>query len=254
MKSDARAEIALRHRGTSVRLPVLYEDREVLVIDKPPGWMLAPADWKSTRRNLLAALLEGVEAGAWWARSRGLRFLRPVHRLDTDTSGVLLLAKSPRSLEIFSKFFAQHRMGKTYWALSRNRPAREEWVAREALAEGLDREGRIRVDPRRGRSAETAFRVLAREQGLSWILCQPLTGRTHQIRVHLAHAGCPILGDVLYGGEASPARGWPLALRAVELVWEERPGRSRRVEAPGGGFLSAFYGGHPPVPEEAGTG
>lgn len=240
MKSEGKTEIALRSRGVSVRLPVLFEDREVIAIDKPAGWMLAPADWKSTRRNLLAALQEGVDAGAWWARSRGLRFLRPVHRLDSDTTGVLLLAKSPPALEFFSKMFAQRRMRKTYWAMSRERPEREEWVTRVMLADQLDREGRIRPDPRHGRESETEFRLRERIPGLSWIECRPLTGRTHQIRVHLAGDDCPIMGDGLYGGGSSPAPKWPLALRAVELSWEDR-GRERVVRADGSGFLKAFH-------------
>jgi RluA family pseudouridine synthase len=234
-----QTEISLRSRGVSVKLPVLYEDREVIAIDKPAGWMLAPADWKSTRRNLLAALQEGVDAGAWWARSRGLRFLRPVHRLDAETTGVLLLAKSPLSLEFFSKQFAQRRMRKTYWALTRGRPVTEEWTVRTALAEKPDRMGRIHPDPRHGRDAETAFRLRERVPGLSWIECHPLTGRTHQIRVHLAGEDCPILGDVLYGAEPSPSPKWPLALRAMQLSWDDR-GRERVVRADGKPFLKAF--------------
>lgn len=221
-------------------MPVLFEDRDVLAIDKPAGWMLAPADWKSTRRNLLAALQEGVDAGAWWAKSRGLRFLRPVHRLDTETTGVLLLAKSPPALEFFSKLFAQRRMHKTYWALSRGRPDREEWSVQLALSERPDREGRIRPDPRHGRDAETTFRLRERVPGLGWMECHPLTGRTHQIRVHLAESGCPILGDTLYGGGPSPSPKWPLALRAMELRWEDR-GRERLIRADGVEFLQAFH-------------
>lgn len=227
--------LSLRHRGASLRLPILHEDRDVLAVDKPPGWMLAPADWKSTRRNLWAALEEGVSAGAWWARSRGLRLLRPVHRLDTETSGILLLAKHEPAVRHFSRLFATGGMAKTYLAVVTERPHREEWTCRAPLADRLDRAGRIQIDARHGRPAETVFRVLGRTAGRSLLEARPLTGRTHQIRVHLAEAGCPILGDAVYGGAPSPARDWPLALRAVALEWAEG-----RVAAPAEAFLRGF--------------
>jgi len=233
MKEEAC--LPLRFRGASVRVPVLYEDREVMVVDKPAGWMLAPPDWQATRRNLWAALEEGVAAGAWWARSRGLRLLRPVHRLDAETTGVLLLAKAQPALQHFSKLFASGGMEKTYLAVCAAKPFRESWAERAPLADRLDREGRIRVDERHGRPAETAFRLRARRPGRSLIEARPRTGRTHQIRVHLAREDCPILGDVLYGGEASPAPAWPLALRAVRLA-----GGGLEAWAEEGPFLQAF--------------
>jgi 23S rRNA-/tRNA-specific pseudouridylate synthase len=79
---------------TGEEIPVLYEDRSVLAIDKPRGWMLAPASWQKTGRNLQAALESSIRAGDFWARSRGLKFLRFVHRLDAGTSGVLLANSS----------------------------------------------------------------------------------------------------------------------------------------------------------------
>jgi RluA family pseudouridine synthase len=235
--------LPLRFRGVSVRVPVLFEDREVMVVDKPAGWMLAPPDWNSTRRNLWAALEEGVAQGAWWARARGLRMLRPVHRLDAETTGVLLLAKQVSALSHYSKLFATGRMEKTYLAVVAERPSRESWTVRVALADRLDREGRIRVDERHGREAETAFRLVERRGGRSLIEARPRTGRTHQIRVHLAMEGYPILGDVLYGGAPSPASAWPLALRAVRLS-----GGGLEAWAEDGPFLRAF--GLVPVAED----
>jgi len=86
-------------------IPILYEDRSVLAVDKPAGWLLVPVHWQRTSRNLQAALESSLRAGDWWARSRGLRYLRFVHRLDADTSGVLLLAKSSGALSACSKLF-----------------------------------------------------------------------------------------------------------------------------------------------------
>lgn len=227
--------LALRFRGASVRVPILAETKEWMAVDKPAGWMLAPPDWRATRRNLWAALEEGVAAGAWWARSRGLRMLRPVHRLDAETTGVLLLAKTVPALQHFSRAFARGEMKKIYLAVVEARTPAEEWVERAPLSDRLDREGRIRVDQRHGKPAETSFRLLARRPGCGVVQASPRTGRTHQIRVHLAHAGCPIVGDVLYGGPPSPSRHWPLGLRAVALR-----GEGIEARAPAGDFLTTF--------------
>lgn len=227
--------LVLRFRGASVKVSVLAETREWMAVDKPAGWMLAPPDWRATRRNLWAALEEGVAAGAWWARARGLRMLRPVHRLDAETTGVLLLAKTLPALQRFSRAFATGAMEKTYLAVVEARTPAEAWVERAPLADRPDREGRIRVDRRHGKPAETSFQLRARRPGCGLVVACPRTGRTHQIRVHLAEAGCPIVGDGLYGGSPSPARGWPLALRAVSLEGEGVSAYARPEE-----FLAAF--------------
>src|SRR5215831_2735876 len=95
---------------TGETIPILYEDRSVLAIDKPRGWMLVPFSWQKTNRNLQAALTSSIAAGDFWARSRNLRYLRFVHRLDADTSGILLLAKSPGALRTYSELFESRRM------------------------------------------------------------------------------------------------------------------------------------------------
>src|SRR5574340_144471 len=102
---------------TGERIAILYEDRAVLAIDKPPGWMLAPVSWQKTSRNLQAALMSSVAARDFWARSRGLKYLRFVHRLDADTSGVLLLAKSPGAVRTLGALFESREMEKLYVAV-----------------------------------------------------------------------------------------------------------------------------------------
>src|SRR5213593_2394252 len=82
-------------------IPILYEDRSILAIDKPAGWMLVPVSWQKTKRNLQAALLSSIAAGHFWARSRNIKFFRHVHRLDAETSGILLFAKSMGALDAF---------------------------------------------------------------------------------------------------------------------------------------------------------
>ncbi len=206
-------------------IPILYEDRSVLAVDKPRGWMLLPVSWQNTGRNLQAALNSSIAARDFWARSRGIKFLRYVHRLDADTSGVLLFAKSPGAVETFSDLFEGRRMEKTYLAVVTGGPKQAEWTCQLKLAPDPRRIGRMRVDPQ-GKPAETHFRVLQKKEKFTLVEAKPVTGRTHQIRVHLAEAGLPIMGDELYGREEA---GRKFGLRAVRLAYAD-PFTKKRVE------------------------
>src|SRR5215831_4719315 len=103
--------------GTGERIPILYEDRSIMAIDKPRGWMLVPFSWQRTNRNLQAALTSSIAAGDFWARSRGLRFLRFVHRLDAETTGILLLGKSQGAVESYGELFEGRNIEKVYLAV-----------------------------------------------------------------------------------------------------------------------------------------
>ena len=177
----------------------------MLAIDKPRGWMLVPFSWQKTNRNLQAALTSSIAAGDFWARSRGLKFLRFVHRLDADTSGILLLARSPGAVKSFGALFESRRMEKVYLAVVNGTPKLQEWSCRLKLGPDHNHVGKMRVDSRAGKEAETQFRVLETRAGKTLVEARPYTGRTHQIRVHLVESGCAILGDRLYGrvGQAS---------------------------------------------------
>ncbi len=226
------------------RIPILYEDRAVLAIDKPPGWMLAPSSWHQTRRNLQSLLEASLKAGDYWARSRNLKFLRFVHRLDADTSGVLLMVKSPGAIKAFTELFESRRVEKVYLAVVHGSPSKAQWSCKMPLAPDPKEPSRIVVDKKRGKTAETRFRVLGRQEDNTLVEVQPLTGRTHQIRVHLAAWGCPVIGDRLYGrSERTFTR---LGLRAVRLSYPD-PFSKRRVEivADSAQFLSEF--GFPPL-------
>jgi len=219
-----------------VRVPILYEDRSVLGIDKPAGWMLSPIQWNKTGRNLQRALMLSIQAGEFWARSRNIKYLRFVHRLDAETSGVLLLARSPGALSVLSELFESRRVRKRYLAVVAGIPKETHWVCRLKIAPEPDETGRMRVDAAHGKEAETEFRVLEQGRRRALIEALPLTGRTHQIRVHLAASGCPVAGDRLYG-EGGPHLG----LRAVELSYTD-PFQKRpvRVTAPKEEFLRRF--------------
>lgn len=244
--------IELTRSGEIERIPILYEDRSVLAIDKPPGWMLVPAHWRRTERNLQAAIESSIAGRDFWSRSRNLKFLRYVHRLDAETSGVLLLAKSPGAVDAYGDLFESRKVEKVYLAVVHGEPRQSEWVCTLKLSATDSASGRVKVDSRRGREAETCFRVLqARDDPalgqLALVEARPLTGRTHQIRVHLAQSGHPVMGDRLYGrgqkaGSLLPGlTRFPLGLRAACLSYVD-PFQKRRVriEAPMKEFAEAF--------------
>jgi 23S rRNA pseudouridine1911/1915/1917 synthase len=229
--------------GEEVSIPILYEDRSVLAIDKPAGWMLVPYNWDRTGRNLQLAISSSILGREFWARSRNLKFLKYVHRLDAETTGVLLFAKSPGAVNTFGDLFESRRMNKRYLAVVRGNPKKDEWLSDARLGPDPHEHGRHRVDPK-GKDAETFFKVLERKDGLALIEARPHTGRTHQIRLHLTHAGLPIVGDTMYGTAQDRSRKTaPMGLRAVGLEYRDPfTRRPVRIEAPAESFVGQFLG------------
>jgi RluA family pseudouridine synthase len=234
--------------GDGTQIPILYEDRSVMAIDKPPGWMLVPHSWQKTNRNLQAALVSSIGAGHFWARSRGLKFLRHVHRLDAETSGVLLCARSLGAVETYSRLFESRRMEKRYFVVVQGAPRQKEWTCREPLAPDPGQIGRMQVNHRAGKEAETHFKVLQSHAMSALIEARPITGRTHQIRVHLLAGGHPVMGDELYGPSArrvvdgkESRVSTSFGLRSIYLGYTD-PFNKRRVEinAPVDEFLREF--------------
>jgi RluA family pseudouridine synthase len=234
-----------------LRIPILFEDRSVVVIDKPAGWLLVPSEWRQTGRNLQAAIESSIAGGDYWARSRNLRFLRYVHRLDAETSGALLLVKNANAMGAYSALFESRDVEKCYLAVVPGVPRDQEWTCLRKLGPDPLSTGRGQVDDRAGKEAETRFRVLTSrlDPGLgeiSLIEARPLTGRTHQIRIHLSVCGHAVLGDQLYsapGAKHAPRlpAGIPMALRAVALAYPDPfTGRRVHVAAPREAFGRAF--------------
>ena len=184
---------------------LLYRDALMLVVDKPAG----------------LAVHRGPKGGASLEDFfDALRFGLPrppslAHRLDRDTSGCLALGRHRKALAELGRLFRSGTVGKTYWAVVEGGPAEDS--GRIALALGrkdVTRGWWMKVDPD-GQPAVTDWRVLGRGANSTWLALEPLTGRTHQLRVHCAAMGWPIIGDAVYG---NAERGAALQLHARELV------------------------------------
>jgi 23S rRNA pseudouridine1911/1915/1917 synthase len=237
------AFIELGAGARAERIPILHEDRSILALDKPAGWMLIPFSWQQTQRNLQAAITSSIAAGDFWARSRQLKFLRHVHRLDGETTGILLFAKSPGAVETYSRLFESRRIEKTYLAVVQGIPKQNAWTCRLKLAPVPGQPGKMKAASRNGKEAETRFRLFRSHRDESLVEVSPITGRTHQIRVHLAEAGLPIVGDELYGAterrKMPPA--FPIGLRAICVQFKDPfTRRPVRIQAPQDAFLAAF--------------
>lgn len=221
---DPREAAALRQR-------VLFMDDWLIALDKPAG--LAVQGGSGQTRHL-DAMAEALRFGA-------AERPRLVHRLDKDTSGVLLLARTAQAAGALSAAFRGQEARKTYWAAVVGVPAPRAGRIDLALAKQRDRMGgeeKVAGAPRAGRPATTLYRVVeSAGTTAAWLLLRPLTGRTHQLRAHCATIGHPILGDGKYGAKAAfladPAVPRQLHLHARELALPHpADGTTFRVSAP----------------------
>src|ERR1017187_10529252 len=202
-------------------ISVLFEDEHLLALDKPGGLLTSPDRYDPQRPNLMQLLHAAVAGGKPWARERGLNYLMNAHRLDFETSGVILLAKSKPVLVALADLFGSEKPLKQYAALAQGTPAEGKFEVEARLAPHPVRTGLMQVDPKNGKRARTVFEVLEKFSGWTLLRCEPLTSRTHQIRVHLRHAGLPIVGDQLYGGK-------PLWLSRLKPNYRLKRGHTER--------------------------
>lgn len=181
-------------KADKVDFEVIYEDPHILVINKPAGLVVhpAPGSWRNTLVNgLVYRYPEMRELPNW---------LRPgiVHRLDGGTSGLMVVARSQKVTLLFQEMFKERTVKKYYIALAHGVPAQSEGI----LSGPIDRDPNnflhmIIADS--GKPSLTGYKVLWSVNGVSLVMCELFTGRTHQIRVHMSALGCPLVGDVLYG-------------------------------------------------------
>jgi 23S rRNA pseudouridine1911/1915/1917 synthase len=193
-------------RPENIPLDILYEDAHLVVVNKPPGMVVHPArgHWSGT----LASALQ-FHFGPTLSAAGGLSRPGIVHRLDRDTSGVILVARDDQAHSKLAKQFAARSIEKEYFALVCGSPPLDrDYIdcpigfhphVREKMA--------IRRDDAESRPAQTFYEVLERFDGFAAVKLLPKTGRTHQIRVHLNHVGCPVLCDKQYGGRSQITRG-----------------------------------------------
>jgi RluA family pseudouridine synthase len=203
-------------------IKIIYEDPHLIVLDKPAGLSVLPDGWEQDSAYLVKLLEEQY----------GKIFI--VHRLDKITSGVMVFARDPETHRALNLQFENHEAQKTYHAILEGNPKWEEKVAKHPLRANVGHKHRTMVDDKNGKPSETRFRVIKRfqartEYGRSesaLVEAKPMTGRTHQIRVHAYALGHPLVEDVLYGARDLYGLSRPMlhaqSLSFIHLATNER--------------------------------
>jgi 23S rRNA pseudouridine1911/1915/1917 synthase len=218
-----------------IPLHVLYEDADLVAVDKPAGMVVHPAHGNTSGTLVNAALSRWPEM----RRVTGEERAGIVHRLDKDTSGVIVLAKTPSALKSLQEQFKARSVRKRYLALVDGIPASSTGIISAPIGRDPHQRKRMAVT-RSGRPSETRYRLIEDLKSHALLSVEPLTGRTHQIRVHLAWLGYPVTGDTLYGHRRPTLNISRPFLHATEL----------QVDSPSTGARLCFVAPLPPELEE----
>ncbi|MDY6820597.1 MAG: RluA family pseudouridine synthase [Deferribacterota bacterium] len=176
-------------------IPIIFENDYYLIINKPPGLVVHPGDG-NLNHTLVHALLNKFD------NSFKEHDIRPgiVHRLDKDTSGIMIVAKSENSRQMLIELFKSRKMKKIYHSLCIGNPPNDEWLIDANIGRDV-KERKIMTVTENGKRSITFVKVIKRFDDIFLAEIKPLTGRTHQIRVHMKHCGFPIVGDKTYGNK-----------------------------------------------------
>ena len=183
---------------------IVYEDEHILVVDKPAGMLIHPS------RSRLTGTLANRVIGYYQRTGQSCAF-HPITRLDRDTFGIVLLAKNAHIHGILNQFHTEGKIQKTYHALVFGGPESDTGIIDAPIAR-RPLPSLLRYVNQEGKPSRTEFTVLERKEGITKLALRPVTGRTHQLRVHCVHMGYPILGDPQYGSEESQALSAKLGL------------------------------------------
>jgi len=208
---------------SSIEQRLIYLDEDLLVLDKPAGMLCVPGRGPD-KQDCMSARVQAHWPGAL-----------TVHRLDMATSGLLLMARNPHSQRQLSRAFETRQIGKQYVAVVHGQlqgDATGQGLIDLPLAVDWPRRPLQKVDLLHGKPSQTRWQILEHAQGTTRLLLQPLSGRTHQLRVHLQAIGHPIVGDALYGDDAGPQAPRLLLHASALMLTHPLTGQSLQLESP----------------------
>lgn len=188
----------------SMNLEILYEDADILLVNKPKGMVVHPAagHYTGTLVNGLMAHCKGQLSGINGVMRPGI-----VHRIDMDTTGVLIVCKNDRAHSAIAEQLKVHSIMRKYYAIVHGTIKDEEGCIHAPIGRHPADRKKMSINEKNGKDAVTHYRVLRRFRRFTYVECQLETGRTHQIRVHMASIGHPLLGDTVYGPSKCPFSG-----------------------------------------------